>query len=159
MSIIITVAITAVFLCLNYNSRYYLEPDPIFRSRDYWPDNLLCCLPGHGTLPNAWPYARQPHRAEWIRGEVIRRLIAGQRPCGLSHFAPGLGNPFGCSLGVRSGPTRMRAAPPRYPPDPCRAARGLFAARDIAWEMAPRLASQAGKTSCSVLDAQPAWPL
>jgi len=109
------------------------SPALTFRVRGERPRNLVSSAPGCGTLPNILPYSRQSHRAEWTRGEGIRRLIAGHRPCGLFHFAPGLGNPSGCSLGVRSGPTRMRAAPPRYPPDPCRALRGFFDGRADAW--------------------------
>ena len=52
----------------------------------HWPPNLPCLgsrpvnlvrsAPGHGTLPNALPYARQSGCAEWTHGEVIRPALA-----------------------------------------------------------------------------------
>jgi len=38
---------------------------------------LVRPTPGHGTRPDAQPYAKQFHRAEWTRGEGIRRLSTG----------------------------------------------------------------------------------
>jgi len=40
------------------------------------------------------PYIRQSRRADWTRGEVIRRLTAGQASFGLFRFPPGRGKAY-----------------------------------------------------------------
>jgi hypothetical protein len=100
--------------CVQMNAIWY-ETDLSCPGR--WINSLVRLPPGHGALPDAQPYACQPHRAERTRGEGIRRLTSGQTCYGLFRFLPGLGNPPECSLGVRSGPLRMRVEP-SLPPSP-----------------------------------------